>query len=56
MTRVELSLRGLCSATLNNDTFICSVVFVSACRYGFTFLGLESKTMKILNNNNDIEK
>ncbi|XP_029702916.1 phospholipid-transporting ATPase 11C isoform X3 [Takifugu rubripes] len=27
-----------------------------AMRYGFTFLGLESKTMKILNNNNDIEK
>lgn len=27
-----------------------------AMRYGFTFLGLESKTMKILNRNNDIEK
>uniref|UniRef100_A0A7N6AGJ7 Phospholipid-transporting ATPase n=1 Tax=Anabas testudineus TaxID=64144 RepID=A0A7N6AGJ7_ANATE len=26
-----------------------------AMRYGFTFLGLESKTMKILNSNNDIE-
>lgn len=29
--------------------------FVSICRYGFTFLGLESKSMKILNRNNDIE-
>uniref|UniRef100_A0A672ZP72 Phospholipid-transporting ATPase n=1 Tax=Sphaeramia orbicularis TaxID=375764 RepID=A0A672ZP72_9TELE len=27
-----------------------------AMRYGFTFLGLESKTMKILNRNNDVEK
>uniref|UniRef100_A0A4W6EKA6 ATPase phospholipid transporting 11C n=1 Tax=Lates calcarifer TaxID=8187 RepID=A0A4W6EKA6_LATCA len=26
-----------------------------AMRYGFTFLGLESKTMKILNRNNDVE-
>ncbi|XP_075902845.1 phospholipid-transporting ATPase 11C isoform X2 [Nelusetta ayraudi] len=27
-----------------------------AMRYGFTFLGLESKTMKILNRNKDVEK
>ncbi|XP_068181058.1 phospholipid-transporting ATPase IG isoform X1 [Antennarius striatus] len=26
-----------------------------AMRYGFTFMGLESKTMKILNRNNDVE-
>lgn len=30
--------------------------FVSTCRYGFRFLGLESKTMKILNRNKDVEK
>lgn len=31
-------------------------LFVSTCRYGFTFLGLKGKTMKILNRNNDVEK
>ena len=29
--------------------------FVSTYRYGFTFLGMESKKMKIMNRNNDIE-
>lgn len=29
--------------------------FDPICRFGFTFLGLESKNMKILTRNNDVE-
>uniref|UniRef100_A0A3Q1IX19 Phospholipid-transporting ATPase n=1 Tax=Anabas testudineus TaxID=64144 RepID=A0A3Q1IX19_ANATE len=62
----ELFLRALClchTVQVKESTeqgFIASspdevALVKGAMRYGFTFLGLESKTMKILNSNNDIE-
>uniref|UniRef100_A0A7N8XSM5 Phospholipid-transporting ATPase n=1 Tax=Mastacembelus armatus TaxID=205130 RepID=A0A7N8XSM5_9TELE len=63
--REELFLRALCLChTVQVDGlgrgFIASspdevALVKGAMRYGFTFLGLESKTMKILNRNKDVE-
>uniref|UniRef100_A0A665X0B6 Phospholipid-transporting ATPase n=1 Tax=Echeneis naucrates TaxID=173247 RepID=A0A665X0B6_ECHNA len=66
--REELFLRALClchtvqmpSPPQEQRGFIASspdevALVKGAMRYGFTFLGLESKNMKILNRNNDVE-
>uniref|UniRef100_A0A665X0K6 Phospholipid-transporting ATPase n=1 Tax=Echeneis naucrates TaxID=173247 RepID=A0A665X0K6_ECHNA len=69
--REELFLRALClchTVQVKESTeqdqgqrgFIASspdevALVKGAMRYGFTFLGLESKNMKILNRNNDVE-
>uniref|UniRef100_A0A665X0N8 Phospholipid-transporting ATPase n=1 Tax=Echeneis naucrates TaxID=173247 RepID=A0A665X0N8_ECHNA len=66
--REELFLRALClchtvqvkESTEQDQGFIASspdevALVKGAMRYGFTFLGLESKNMKILNRNNDVE-
>uniref|UniRef100_A0A669CLQ8 Phospholipid-transporting ATPase n=1 Tax=Oreochromis niloticus TaxID=8128 RepID=A0A669CLQ8_ORENI len=60
--REELFLRALClcHTVQVKEGFIASspdeiALVQGAMRYGFTFLGLESKTMKILNRTNDVE-
>uniref|UniRef100_A0A7N8WRU7 Phospholipid-transporting ATPase n=1 Tax=Mastacembelus armatus TaxID=205130 RepID=A0A7N8WRU7_9TELE len=66
--REELFLRALCLCHTvqvkepieQGQGFIASspdevALVKGAMRYGFTFLGLESKTMKILNRNKDVE-
>uniref|UniRef100_A0A3B4B0B6 Phospholipid-transporting ATPase n=1 Tax=Periophthalmus magnuspinnatus TaxID=409849 RepID=A0A3B4B0B6_9GOBI len=54
-----LGIDGALSHLEEQRGFIASspdeIALVKGAMYGFTFLGLESKTMKILNRNNDVE-